>query len=172
MDKDGLLNQLYTLRGLYRLGMATTCLLAHKQAPSILKESYIVVNEKEKIDFEHLIKYLEATKTKPEVIRHNINIFLRSILLNSFELVKEYCKKEKKHQLLKQQPWYEIVRIIRNGLGHDLKYDLSRYDDEKFPMKIRELKITKDMHGKPIKLDLVQGTNLSTDMILFVKNHL
>lgn len=172
MDKEGLLNQLYTLRGLYRLGMATTCLLTHKEAPSILKESHVMINQRDKLDFEHVIKYLKDPKTKPEVIKHNINVFLRSVLLNSFELVKEYCEKEHKFELFKQQPWYDIVRIIRNGLGHDLKYDLSGYPDEKFPMNIRELKITKDMHGAPIKLDLVQATNLSTDMILFVKKHL
>lgn len=167
--KEELVDQLYMLKGFYRLGMATSVLLTDKRSIEILKEGYVVINNKEKLTFEHIIKYLEDPQTKGDVIQQNINIYLRSILLNSFELLKEYCNENGKFNILQKQSWYEIIRIIRNGLGHDLTYDLSRYQEDIFPMQIREYKITKDMDGKPIKLDLVQGHNFSLDMIQFVK---
>lgn len=170
--KEQLLDSLYFLKGLYRLGLATTLLLSKEDTPNFLRTSHVIANQKDKLDFNDLAKFLEDKKTKSIILEQNNNVYLRSILLNSYELLWDFCEKHSKTDELKKQPWFKIVKILRNGLGHDLKYDLSNNSDDEFPMKIRYCVITKDMHGKPIKLDSIVGHNLSLDMIKFVKEKL
>lgn len=69
-----------------------------------------------------LVKNLQNKEFKKLALDQFSIMLLRAFQKETFEVIKDYCERNEVDNKLKEQPWYEFARIIRNCLSHDMKF--------------------------------------------------
>ena len=72
---------------------------------------------------------------------------LRAFIKEGFEVVKAYCNDTEQYDKFQQQNWFHFLRIIRNALSHNFKFDFSKENKNRFPITWKGKIITKNMDG-------------------------
>jgi hypothetical protein len=82
---------------------------------------------------------------------------LHALIRVPFEVLGDYCEDYDKAApgrhlkgTLRAADWYEYARAIRNTVSHNFRFDFSRYDKARFPIRWRGISLTADLHGKAI----------------------
>ncbi|MGI0008133.1 MAG: hypothetical protein ACRD92_00765 [Nitrosopumilaceae archaeon] len=172
VSREGLENQIHNAKALYVWGLASMVLLSHNDAPAVLRESHVDFGGRKQV-FVGMADRLTDPKEKEEILSELHKVFLRFYIRESFELIKDYCRKTNQSDLLEIQPWYHFTRLIRNCMAHNFKWVFKKFDKSLLPITLRTLTIATDLEGKNLKMEFFNQShawNLHTDMSLFVKN--
>jgi len=74
---------------------------------------------------------------------------MKSILIDAYAAVVGCWEKDRSWPL-KQQPWYQFLRIMRNCVAHNAVFDFKGWDRQKLPVTWNELTIDISMnHTSP-----------------------
>ena len=97
-----------------------------------------------------------------QVVEHSF----RQMLLQSFEITKEYAKAG--GLSLSTAPWYKFARHYRNAVAHNGKWDIRNAGG--LPFTWRNKTVSADLNGAPIDgyLNWFEGMQLCAQMINFV----
>lgn len=78
-------------------------------------------------------------------------------LTTCYELLKNQCKKwgNNYYELMREQIWFNYVRIIRNSLSHDYHIQYNKKDLKLLPIKFLKYELTEGMGGKPLSEDIL-----------------
>ena len=79
----------------------------------------------------------------------------RALIKESYEVIKDFCNNHDLFEELKNQEWYEFVRLLRNGISHDFRFDFSRYHENQFPITWKTISINYDLDGEFIPSSLL-----------------
>lgn len=85
---------------------------------------------------------------------------LHALIRVPLELLQDYCEDydaampgTNLKNALRMADWYEYARAIRNTVSHNFRFDFSRYDKDRFPIRWRGITLTSDLHGKAITFE-------------------
>ena len=96
---------------------------------------------------------------KPRDLEHAIKEFMRgatrAVVSETWELVNDYTKNSETHKLLKSQPWYHFIRLIRNALSHNYKFVFKSFDRDLLPIYWNGKTISGEMEGMEIQTDVI-----------------
>jgi len=174
MTKEELINQLNHTKNNYIIGLAALSMFNSGQAEPLLERHAAAFGDYT-VSFDQVAELL---KKKPEhgVVLSEFNkMLMRTIIIESFEHIKEYCQNTSQYPLLKNQKWYEFARIIRNFLSHNCRFIINKYDRARLPIKWGELEITEQMHGQglaPGSFGNVETWELFQQFTAFVEKEL
>ena len=86
------------------------------------------------IPFERVARIVTAPPIEDDrtPIKDYILLAFRSLIVNSYELIKNYCERTNQMSTFTSQPWYQFFRTIRNTLSHDLHFDVPKAKDGSF----------------------------------------
>jgi len=174
MDKKGLISQLENAKNNYILGLAAISLFAENQSHNHLEKSSATFG-KYKVPFGKVANLLRSAKDRDIAIKEFIKSQLRTLIKESFELIKNYCKITRQDSKFENESWYQFARIIRNCLSHNFYFEFRNYDKSLLPLSWRGLTITLAMDGKPLKLKFfgyVQTWELFQEFQNFVLNRI
>jgi len=80
------------------------------------------------------------------------NTAIQIPIVRAFELIKSYCRDTNQKDKLFHQEWFLIARVIRNCFSHDFNLKIYNRDTlSKLPITWKNIRITKEMLGRPIK---------------------
>ena len=100
----------------------------------------------------------------------------RNLLTVSWEIVGDYCKNTRQDPKLRNQPWYQFFRIIRNSLSHDFRFNVPKDRAGNFLTATwKDRIITGADHGNLIPLSFLGWLGyweLYLELYFFVKNKL
>lgn len=98
------------------------------------------------------------------------------MLKEPFEIIKAYCKEIDQTELFELQTWYHFVRIIRNAMSHDFRFNFSSYDKtDRLPLTWKEKTLTASMDGDEMTIHFLTPVDvwyLVEEMKGFVINSL
>jgi hypothetical protein len=174
MTKSELLAQLENAKNNFILVLASTSLLSNEKAYPILEESNCKFG-KYSIDFKQVANIMKKESDRKIACKEYVNMGIRILIKETFELIKDYSKKTKQEQTLKSQNWYEFARIIRNCLSHNFKIQFSNYDKKLLPLRWNNKTIDTSFDNTYLQLSFfgyVEAWELFNKMYLFVKNSL
>jgi len=87
---------------------------------------------------------------KPRFI-HSVDELYRTIVrtavTEAFELTSDYCDTTKQTALLQSQPWYHLIKIIRNALNHNFRLEFKGKVQSLLPLSWNTITISRDMEG-------------------------
>ena len=104
-----------------------------------------------------------------------VNMGLRILIKESFELIKDYSDNTSQTQLFKNQSWYQFARIIRNCLSHNFKFQFRDHDKTLLPLVWKNKTIDISLDTTHLQLSFfgyVEAWELFDEMNLFVNNTL
>ncbi len=102
-------------------------------------------------------------------------MLMRSLIKESFELIKDYCNDSNQSTSFKAERWYQFARIIRNCLSHNFKFEFNAYDRRLLPVTWKARTITLQMDGQHLELGFfgyVEAWELFQEFQEFVDNSL
>ena len=87
-----------------------------------------------RVPFERVVRIVNAPPIDGDrtPIKDFVLIAFRTLIVNSYELIKAYCERTGQMALLTAQPWYQFFRTVRNTISHDLHFDIPRRKDGSF----------------------------------------
>jgi len=100
---------------------------------------------------------------------------IRTLIKESFELVKNYCCETDQNPKFNAQPWYHFARMIRNCLSHNFRFEFRKYDKTLLPVTWSSRTIDASMDGKHLALKFfgyVETWELFMEYQRFVRNEL
>lgn len=174
LTKRMLEHKLHNIRGFYMVGFAGFVLLNHKDSPKVLRNVDITLGGV-KIDFKRIAEMLENEDDKKWILKQYHGIFIRFVSRESFEMIKDYCKRTNQMKKLNSQKWYHFARLIRNSMAHNFKWTFSQSDKSILPLKWRSRTISRNLEGHELTqkyFSLAHAWNLNNDMQIFVKKEL
>ncbi len=127
------------------------------------------------ITFDQVTNLLRNDNDRSIAIKEFLNMLLRSLIKESFELIKEYCEESAQSRLFKTEPWFQFARIIRNCLSHNFKFEFNAYDRRLLPVTWKARTITLQMDGQHLELGFfgyVEAWELFQEFQEFVDNSL
>ena len=77
--------------------------------------------------------------------------------------------------MLRAEPWYHFVRLVRNALSHNFHFEFSDTDKKRLPLTFRGRTMTPAMDGQPLTLDFLDHAlvwELFNDMYAFGRTRL
>lgn len=180
VNKQDLLSQLNNAQNNFMLGVAALGLLVQEESISILEKrvciltetSFLFVSDVSQVheqfrDVQFPLKFApfpliaaasyikDADKGQIQAIqREFFSMLLRTLLKESFEATKDYCKSSKQLSLFEKQDWYHFARIIRNCLSHNFLVEYSNRDKISLPIW-KGKSFTLEMDGKPLNISFL-----------------
>ncbi len=145
---DDLLNHLVVIRSNFSFGLRFWALLKDAKTASKLEIHRIVVRpdgvyaippgKTLKIPEGESFYALELGGPKARDFQHAsmefVKLHLRVFVVEAFEKLKSQCKIRGRLNDLKQCPWYQFARMVRNALAHDQHWDFRKYDRPILPV--------------------------------------
>ena len=136
-NKQYLLNQLDNTSNTFVLGLVGATLLSDRKVLAGLPEQ--ATFEILKVRFVSVLPLLFHPTDAPLAISEFLKLLFRALLKESFEHIKAYSRHVGRFDKMRQAPWYDFARLIRNCLTHDGRFRFNKGD-------IRVLPVT--WHGK------------------------
>ena len=97
---------------------------------------------------------------------------VRSLILESFEVTKTRCVETGLGPVLRKEPWYHYVRLLRNALTHGGYWSFRRYDRNLLPLSWSGLTISAEMDGAVVSgqfADWYRALEISDALIDFAE---
>ncbi|WLT32327.1 hypothetical protein [Geothrix sp. PMB-07] len=108
------------------------------------------------IDFSQIVKsYIDDREALRENLRQYWNSARRNLIKEAFEITKAYAEVNSLTGQIKQQPWFQFARMIRNSLSHDLHLRFRNSDLPLLPVSWQGKTITASMNEHPLPSDLL-----------------
>jgi hypothetical protein len=109
------------------------------------------------ISYADLAGLLEQPMTREFAASDFLLSQLHALIRAPFELLMDYCEDYDKevptrHLLkeLKETPWYDFTRLIRNAISHNFRFEFRDPDKRRMPITWMHISLTEDLHGKPM----------------------
>ena len=80
---------------------------------------------------------------------------VRTALTDGLELTRDYCRRTEQVPILKAQPWFQVFRLLRNALNHNLHFVFGSEDRAVLPVSWRDITISVDLDGKELTQDIL-----------------
>ncbi|MBW4472339.1 MAG: hypothetical protein KME45_18335 [Stenomitos rutilans HA7619-LM2] len=201
VNKQELLSQLNNAQNNFMLGIAALGLLVQEESHSVMEKLVCIITETSfsfvndvsqvrsqfhsnqfPIKFSSFPLSVAANYIKiankeriQEIQQEFFKMLLRSLLKESFEVIKEYCTNSNQLPLFRKQDWYHFARFVRNCLSHNFLIEYRDFDKKLLPVSWKGRSFTLCMNGKPIDasfLTIDHALELYKDMRGFVENSL
>lgn len=82
---------------------------------------------------------------------------LHALIRVPFEILRDYCKDfdnsdPTQHlvQKMKEAPWYEYARMVRNVISHNFHVQFEKHDKKILPVTWNGITLSQEMEGQPI----------------------
>lgn len=149
----------------------------------LIKEDEVVFNPLPKdfcvykygIDLNQVInEYLHEKTRFTESLEEFYKAIRRSLIKESFEVVKAYAEYSNSSSGLKCCPWYQFARILRNAISHDFHFRFNKYDLTLLPLTWHNVTIQSAMHDQQLSGDVLShgiSWDLYNEMVQFVNCH-
>lgn len=188
MPNQNLLARLETIRGNYTLGLLFCGLLRNPKTRSTITLNRVFLTQartwvffpEQPISLPPNEKHYELRIGGPDDqsgMDHMIDQFstmlLRNLILDTFEVIRDYCKATGQLQLMRSQPWYQFARLLRNAVTHDQCWIFKDYDRSILPACWRGKCIEVGMEGQEVKTAFFgwfDGCELFLEMFTFAKD--
>ena len=174
MTRDELENQLMHTKNNYILGLAAYSLYESGRVNTQL-QTHVTAFGDYFITFKQVTDLLDHPRDRKIVLSEFLKMHMRTLIKESFEHIRDYCEKTRQYQTLKQEPWYQFARMIRNFLSHNCRFEFNKYDKLELPVKWRDLEITIKMNKCTLDMDFfsyVETWELFLEFEDFVLNRL
>ena len=79
---------------------------------------------------------------------------IRSAVSEGFELARAYCRETGQVPQLKKQLWFHVIRMIRNALNHNFKFEFRPEDKAMLPLTWGAVSIDESMNGQALSLQM------------------
>ena len=172
LDKQYALAQLAHTAQIHVLGLASATLLLEPAMRPILQVGKANFGTFE-VKFDQVVTLLDHPVAGPEAIRELLKMHLRSLIGDGYRLVETYAAESKQAHLLRQAPWYNFARIVRNALAHDVRFQFTPNDLNLLPVSWRTKVIEATMEGQDLTFEFfgpADGWQLFCDMQEFVES--
>ena len=151
-NKEILRGQLQTVKNNYALVQAGIMFLVQPDAPEKFDEYYSTISYHPEAQFGY-IKYVYQSDDLLKLATNQLRkAVLRSCMKEMFEILKSECKTGEQEKALKNAPWYQFLRMIRNSLSHDFYLKFNRYDKQQLPVAWSGLTLTQEMDGAELPM--------------------
>jgi hypothetical protein len=174
MQKPELLAQLENAKNNYILGLAALAIFADSRTYPLLDEARCAFGPYS-VEFSQVAALLRIEADRAIASKEFMNMLLRILIKESFELLKNHCAETGQAPLLHGQPWYEFARMIRNSLSHNFRLQFGKHDRSLLPVTWRGRTIELAMDGAHLELSFfgyVQAWELFADFRDFAMNRL
>jgi len=174
MIKSELISQLENAKNNYILGLAAISLFSNEKSYPILEESNASFGTY-KIDFKQVKNLLSIKNDRDIAMKEFLTLFIRALIKESFELLKNYCEENHQENIFKSEQWYQFARMIRNCLSHNFKFEFNKYDKSILPVSWKSKTIDISMDGSHLKLEFfgyVETWELFSEFQNFAQNRL
>ena len=176
MDKTYLRGQLQTIKNNFALVQLSIALMAQPNALEDFEHTLEVVKDHPEAESFAYIRYIFRND---ELLKHATNQFRQSVLRNclkeAFELMRLYGEEHGQAQVIRAEPWYRFLRIIRNCLSHDMRLHFNKYDLKQLPVSWNGLTFHASMQDQPLPmrdfLTRQKAVELLDDVIRYVEQH-
>jgi len=151
LTKPELSSQLTNAKNNYILGLAVLSLFATPEAYPLLDKNratfgpYILT-------FEQVAALLRNPTDRDIAVKEFLNMLLRVLIKELFELLKDYCDETNQAGRFKSERWFQFARMIRNCLSHSFRFEFNSYDKSLLPVSWKSRTITLAMDGQPLSL--------------------
>lgn len=189
IDRDWALNQLRHVGNSTQLTLAAMQLLnsGHLLA---LEGSKVVLNrhgiifgatpddsrgERFEVDYgEYIRDYKHDRPSLQATLRELWKSSRRALIKESYEVTLGYAKQKGLMEPLRNQPWYQFVRVIRNCLSHDFHFRFKDHTRSLLPVSWCNKEITAAMEDTDLPEDFLDPYTtwaLFLEMVQFVKSN-
>lgn len=172
--KKKLLSQLENAKNNFILVLASTYLLSNEKSYPILDESSCKFGTYS-INFKQIANMMRKKEDRDIACKEFINMGLRSLIRESFELIEDYSDNTNQKLVFQNQDWYQFARIIRSCLSCNSKFQFDEYDKLLLPITWKNRTIDMSLDNTHLQLSFfgyVEAWKLFNEMNLFVKNTL
>jgi hypothetical protein len=178
-------DKLHTIRSNFSVGLYCFCFINRLTREEIAARDRVIVGE----DGVHCVpqskrvppeagKFYEvgfggpgALNTRWAAMEYS-KMLLRSFTVDCFEAIRNYCGETNQLDVLKAQPWFEFVRMMRNSLTHTQQWHFRKYDRHRLPVTWRDKTIELGLEGMEPDFDFYDwwdGCELWEEMNEFAK---
>lgn len=174
MNKKELLSQLENAKNNFILVLASTSLFSNEKSYPILNESSCKFGTYS-INFKQITNMMRKKEDRGIACKEFINMGLRTLIKEPFELIKDYSGNTNQKQIFQSQKWYQFARIIRNCLSHNFKFQFNPYDKSLLPIVWKSKTININLDNTHLQISFfgyVEAWELFCEMNFFVKNTL
>ncbi len=174
MIKKDLASQLTNAKNNYIMGLAALYLFGNNESYPILTKGHATFGQYN-ITFKQVTNLLQNEKDRNIAVKEFLMMLMRSLIKESFELIKDYCNDSNQSTSFKAERWYQFARIIRNCLSHNFKFEFSAYDKRLLPVTWKARTITLEMDEQPLEVSFfsyVEVWELFEEFQGFVENRL
>ena len=154
MTKTELLSQLENAKNNFILVLASTSLFSNEKTYPILDESTCKFG-KYSIEFKQVANMMKKESDRNIACKEYVNMGLRILIKETFELVKDYSKETQQKHTFESQSWFQFARIIRNCLSHNFKFQFNDYDKTLLPISWKNKTIDVSFDNTPLQLSFL-----------------
>ena len=158
MTKKELMSQLENAKNNYILGLAAISLFSNEKVYPILEESHAKFGVYT-VEFKQVKNLLMKPADQLIAIKEFLTSQIRSLIKESFELLKNYCNETKQDSTFKAETWYQFARMIRNCLSHNFRFEFNKYDKNVLPVSWNRRTIDSTMDGKHLELNFERSSS-------------
>lgn len=174
MKKTHLREQLQTIKNNYALVQVSIVLIAQPDSLKAIKDTLDKFKDHPEVAALGYITYVfesdDLLKLATSSLRGTV---LRNCVKEMFELLKLFGEEHGQADVIRAAPWYQVLRILRNCLSHDMRFHFNRYDLTQLPVAWSDLRIDESFQGKPVpdQLSRAKTMELMDDVIRYVEQH-
>ena len=109
----------------------------------------------------HPIRRLLESDGRDKILKNFFTTALRTVVRDSYEAIWQYCKATKETgnmELLRDQPWFQFLRVIRDAFSHDAKWTFYSQTKKILPIEWGGIKVAPDLEGKKLRFDHIPLT--------------
>jgi len=151
LTKPELLSQLTNAKNNYILGLAALSLFATPEAYPLLDKNHVSFGPYT-LTFDQVATLLRKPADRDVAVKEFLNMLLRALIKESFELLKDYCDEIIQADQFKTESWYQFARMIRNCLSHSFRFEFNSYDKSLLPVTWKSRTITLAMDEQLLSL--------------------
>jgi len=176
MSRAELRGKLQTIKNNYALAQAGSLFLAQPGAVTKFDEYFTTIADHPEAKTFGYIRYVfENDELLALAMSQFRTSVLRNCLKEMFELVKAYGMETNQIKLVRDAPWYQFLRMIRNSFSHDYCVRYREHDIKLLPITWSGLTLTAAMDGSKLPADgfltRVKVLELMDDVIAYIEQH-
>lgn len=118
-----------------------------------LSKSFYEIIGEEAAKSPTFIKTFQLLENTDKVIHTANQLYLlsiRSVVSECYELTKSYSEKTNQFPTMEKQPWFHVIRILRNSINHDFSVKLGKWDKTLLPIEWGEILIDESMEKQEL----------------------
>jgi len=124
------------------------------------------------------IRRLLESDGRDKILRNFFKTALRTVVRDSYEAIWQYCKATKETgnmELLRDQPWFHLLRVIRDAFSHDGNWTFYQQTKRILPIEWDGIRVDEEQEGTRLQFEHIPLTaffELLATAERFVAGHL